>query len=678
MDAPGVAQDQTPRMSNFGRALRLALKHRLLFAASLFCAVMVGVLWGGNIGAVYPFVDVILERRNMQDWVRTKIADAEQTALPLRAEATELEHKLPALQGVAHDELAGKLAELEHRLAAEDAAIGRYRLAQGYIDRYLPRDAFLTLVLIVFLLIIGTLLKSVFFIAQSILVSLLVQRTTFQLRNEFYRRTLRMDLANFTDEGTSDLMCRFTQDIESLAAGMKALFGKAVREPLKMLVCFAGAAWISWRLLVLSLVVAPVAAYLISSLAKALKRANRKAMEEMSQLYGVLEETLQGIKIVKAFTMERSERARFHRASKKYNKKAVRIDRYDSLTRPLTEFMGIVTICLALLAGAYLVLEQKTHLFGIRMSDRPFDVGALVLFYGLLAGTSDPARKLSEIFSRIQRASAASDRIFAMIDREPVIQDRAAARPLGRHCREILFERVEFAYRENVPVLSEINLRVPFGETIALVGPNGCGKSTLANLLPRFFDPVSGAVKVDGVDLREVRLRDLRRQIGLVTQEPHLFDDTVFNNIRYGAPHATREQVIEAARQAHAHRFIEERLHAGYDSIVGPRGGQLSGGQRQRISLARAILRDPSILILDEATSQVDLESEQLIQKVLETFVRNRTTFLITHRMATLALADRIVVMNSGRILDIGTHDELVRRCELYSRLYDIQLREIA
>jgi ATP-binding cassette subfamily B protein/subfamily B ATP-binding cassette protein MsbA len=665
-------------MGNFGRALRLALRHRLLVVASLVCAVLVGVLWGGNIGAVYPFVDVIFQRRTMQDWVRSKIDEAEQTARPLRGEVAALERQLPTLKGDAREVVDDQLSVLQHRLAAEERAIGHYQFAQVYIDRYLPHDAFQTLVLIVGLLIVGTLLKSLFFIAQTVLVSVLVQRTTFELRNTFYRRTLRMDLAAFTDEGTSDLMCRFTQDIESLAAGMKALFGKAVREPLKMLVCFAGAAWISWQLLVLSLVVAPLAAFLIGWLAKTLKRANRKAMEEMSQLYGVLEETLQGIKIVKAFTMERSERARFHRASKKYNKKAVRIDRYDSLTRPLTEFMGIVTICLALMAGAYLVLEQKTHLFGIRMSDRPFDVGALVMFYGLLAGTSDPARKLSEIFSRIQRASAASDRIFAMIDREPMIQDPPAPRPFGRHSREIVFDQVTFAYRPGVPVIDDINLRVPFGETIAIVGPNGCGKSTLANLLPRFFDPVSGAVKIDGADLRHVRLRHLRQQIGLVTQEPHLFDDSVLNNIRYGAPHATRAQVIEAAKQAHAHRFIEDRLHDGYDSVVGPRGGQLSGGQRQRIALARAILRDPSILILDEATSQVDLESEQLIQNVLEGFVRNRTTFLITHRMATLALADRIVVMNSGRILDIGTHDELVRRCELYSRLYDIQLREIA
>ncbi len=227
-------------------------------------------------------------------------------------------------------------------------------------------------------------------------------------------------------------------------------------------------------------------------------------------------------------------------------------------------------------------------------------------------------------------------------------------------------------------MLEEIDLRIPFGETLAIVGPNGCGKSTLVNLIPRFYDPRQGRCTLDGIDLRDVRLRDLRSQIGLVTQETLLFDDTVYNNIRYGSPHATREQVIEAAQQAHAHRFIESKLENGYETIVGPQGSLLSGGQRQRIALARAILRDPPILILDEATSQVDLESEQLIHKVLEQFVRNRTTFIITHRLSTLALADRIVVMNAGRIVDVGTHEQLLRRCDLYRRLHDIQFKEIA
>jgi ATP-binding cassette subfamily B protein/subfamily B ATP-binding cassette protein MsbA len=291
---------------------------------------------------------------------------------------------------------------------------------------------------------------------------------------------------------------------------------------------------------------------------------------------------------------------------------------------------------------------------------------------------SDPARKLSEVFSRLQRGAAAADRIYELVDRKPTIVNPKSPQPLGRHHVDLVFENLRFQYQPTHTVLDDVNLRIAAGESIAIVGPNGCGKSTLANLVPRFFDPTAGRVLLDGHDLRDVRLRELRGQIGLVTQETTLFNDTVLNNIRYGSPRATREQVIAAAEQAHAHRFIEEKLEHGYDTVVGERGGRLSGGQRQRIALARAILRDPAILILDEATSQVDLESEQVIHKVLESFVRNRTTIIITHRLSTLALADRIVVMNGGRLLDVGTHDELMGRCELYGRLHDIQFRESA
>ena len=250
--------------------------------------------------------------------------------------------------------------------------------------------------------------------------------------------------------------------------------------------------------------------------------------------------------------------------------------------------------------------------------------------------------------------------------------------PFQRHHRDLTFENVGFAYQPGKPVLEERRiLQIAFGETIAIVGPNGCGKSTLANLIPRFADPTAGVVKLDGVPLPDMRIRDVRRQIGLVTQETMLFDDTIFNNIRYGSPDATREQVIEAAKQAHAHRFIEHELPNGYETSAGALGNCLSGGQRQRIALARAILRDPPILILDEATSQVDLESEQAIQQVLEKFTRGRTTIIITHRLAVLSLADRIVVMQAGRILDVGRHDELLGRCALYRRLYQIHFEDL-
>jgi subfamily B ATP-binding cassette protein MsbA len=666
-------------MNNFGRTLRMALRYPFTLGTSIFCALVVAVLWGGNISAVYPLVDLTTKGRSLQDWAADAIAQSESDAKQFRQQAAAIDGQLASAAGDQREHLLAKGQHLEREATRSDADAEHYRwLAQHVIDPYLPDDPFSTLVVVVAALLAGTIVKSLFFIAQQVLVARLAQRVIFNLRKEFYRRTLRMDLGTFTNEGTSELMSRFTFDMESLSTGMNDFFGKLIREPLKMIACLVGAALVCWQLLVLSLVVAPLSALLIRWLARTLKRANRKAMEEMSQIYNILEETFQGIKVVKAFTMERSERWRFHQVSKKYLKKAMRIARYDSLTRPVTEIMGMMTVCVAILAGAYLVLERKNNLFGIPMGRQPPTFEGLLLFYGLLAGVSDPSRKLSEVFSRIQRAAAASDRIFQLLDRHPRIVETHQPRALPRHRRELVFDQVHFHYQPSQKVLEAIDLRIAFGETIAIVGPNGCGKSTLANLIPRFFDPTSGSVRLDGIDLRDVRLRELRKQIGLVTQETLLFDDTVLANIRYGSPWAKRDDVIRAAEQAHAHRFIEEKLENGYRTVVGQRGNILSGGQRQRIALARAILRDPPLLILDEATSQVDLESEQVIQQVLEQFVRDRTTVIITHRMGTLALADRIVVMDAGRILDVGSHDELLRRCSLYGRLHDIQFKEIA
>ena len=665
-------------MNNFGRALRLALRYPSTLAASVACAVAVALFWGGNISAVYPLVEVTTKGRSLHEWAHAGIQDSADRADKLRQHLGRVDRKLAAA-GNPQNALTKEKNHLLSQLHDQERDHARYQWLLRYvIDPFLPDDPFLTLTLVVGLLLAGTVIKSLFFVFHQILVARLSQHVTFHLRKQFYRRTLRLDMATFSNEGTSELMSRFTYDMESLSYGMNDFFGKLVREPLKMVTCLVGAACVCWQLLLLSLVLAPLSALMIRGLAKSLKRANRKAMEEMSQIYNILEETFQGIKVVKAFTMERSERWRFHQVGKKYLHKAMRIARYDSLTRPVTEVMGITTVCVALLAGAYLVLKEQTHLFGIPMCRQPLSFEAIMLFYGLLAGVSDPARKLSEVFSRIQRASAASDRIYQLLDREPQIVDPPHPKPLARHRRELAFENVGFHYQPSQPVLIGVDLRIAFGETIAIVGPNGCGKSTLANLIPRFFDPVAGRVRLDGVDLREARLQELRGQIGLVTQETLLFDDTVFNNIRYGCPWATRDEVLRAAQRAHAHRFIEERLENGYQTYVGQRGSLLSGGQRQRIALARAILRDPPLLILDEATSQVDLESEQVIQQVLEQFTRNRTTVLITHRMGTLALADRIVVMEAGRIIDVGSHDELLRRCSLYGRLHDIQFKEIA
>ena len=663
-------------MRNFTRVLRLALQYKCSFIASVICALGVGLFWGANIGALYPCAQVALQENSLQGAIDEKIDESTTRIDEYSASLGPLKQQLAVAPPDAKTGIQAEIERTQLRIQTERTSVQRYRWARRGVERVFPDDPFLTLVILICLVLVGTFVKSLFLISHTILVGRLSQLGTFELRKLFYRRTLRMDLATFTGEGTADLMSRFTYDMQSLAEGLNVLFGKLIREPLKMAACLIGAGWICWRLLAVSLILAPVAALAIRWLAKTLKRANLRAMEEMSLLYGTLEETFRGIKVVKAFTMERHERNRFHANSKQFYKKSMRIARYDSLSHPLTEVMGLLTICLALMAGAYLVLNGETHLFGVRISHQRLDMLSLLMFYAFLIGAADPARKLSDVLTRLQRAAAAADRVYALLDREPAVQDLQDPRPLPRHRRDLVFEGIQFAYQPGRPVLHGIDLKIDFGETIAVVGPSGCGKSTLANLIPRFADPSGGTIRIDGTDLKDVRICDLRSQIGLVTQEPLLFDDTVFNNIRYGTPQATADEVIAAAKQAHAHEFIQRELPHQYDTEIGPMGGQISGGQKQRISLARAILRDPAILILDEATSQVDLHSEQLIQNALEKFMKGRTAVVVTHRLGSLALADRIVVMEDGRILNIGTHDQLMACCDFYRRLHQIRFED--
>ena len=665
-------------MNNFYRAFRLTFRHRFLLALSLICATVVAILWGANIGGAYPIVEVIFQGQSLQQWVNSEIDRSDKEVAEMQAKIDKINQEAEALPADQKNTLLAQIGPIESRQRAEQSTADKRRWLKPYIDDYLPNDPFQTLVVIMMILLAGTILKDVFMVLDSILVDRLTGLAMLEMRKTFYRRTLRLDLADFGENGASELMSRFTYDMDCVGQGVQTLIGRAVREPLKMIACMAGAAWICWRLLVVSLILAPIAGWLIRRLAKALKNANRKAMEEVSQFYNILNETFSGIKVVKAFCAERQERRRFHENSKRMFRKGIVISMFDSLVSPLTEMMGISAICSTILAGAYLVLNHQTDIFGMKICDRPLTLGELLVFYALIIGTTDPVRKISDVFNRLQRAAAAADRVYAMMDREPKICDPVKSTPLPRHHREMVLENISFSYQPSQLVLEAINLKIKFGETIGIVGPNGCGKSTLANLIPRFYDPVQGRVLVDQVDLREVRLRELRQQIGIVTQETLLFDDTVYNNIRYGLSNVTREQVIAAAQKAHAHKFIETKLENGYDTYVGPSGNRLSGGQRQRIALARAILRDPAIMILDEATSQIDLESEQLIHLALEQFVQNRTTIIITHRLATIDLCDRVVVMDQGRILDVGTHSELLGRCDLYRRLYQIHFKESA
>ncbi len=666
-------------MKNFARAARLALKHPVNLLGILFCSLCVALLWGGNVGTVYPFVEVVLRGESPHQWCEAKIALAKSQSRQLQAEILRLqEEQRRAVTQQGRERAAREIAFRHGRLDAEQRALAAYRWLKPRIEKYLPDDPFQTLGLVIAFLFIGTLLKDGFLVGNVILCARLVQSTALELRNRFYGHILHMDLPELERNRTGGLMSRFTTDLTSVSGGIGTLFGETTREPLKMVVCLIGAALISWRLLIFSLIVCPMAVLLLNALAKSIKRANRRNLEETAVLYRRLSETLSGMRALRAFTMEPSERRRFRQTTRQLYRRAMKVAKYVSLTKPINELLGIAVISLALLAGGYLVLNQETRLFGITMTDRPLSFGAMMAFFAFLGGVSDPARKLSGVFNRLQAAAAAADRIYELMDRKPAIADPPSPGGLPDGGGDLVFDHVWFSYTPDRPVLQDVHLRVPFGETVAVVGPNGCGKSTLVNLILRFYDPAAGAVRLGGIDLRQVRLRDLRGRIGVVSQQTFLFDDTIANNIRYGSPDATDEQVIEAAKRARAHQFIQEELEHGYDTNVGERACRLSGGQRQRVALARAILRDPQILILDEATSQIDPESEVLIRQALEQFMAGRTAIIITHCMSTLVLAQRILVMDAGRVVDFGTHEQLLARCELYRRLYQTDFRKSA
>jgi ATP-binding cassette subfamily B protein/subfamily B ATP-binding cassette protein MsbA len=674
-----------PAMKNFLRALRYVWPYRRRLTLSIICAVLAAILWGLNFTAVYPFLKILTTGQSLQTWIDETITNQEkvvEVALTAAGKASTKEEEIRRLPDSKEREnnlrkASGETYKAESKLESARKSLYYYQVLRKYIDKFCPGGPFQTIVMLMVVVIIATAIKGIFEFSQEVLVGSVVNLSLFDLRNRFYRNVIHLDVDQFHEQGTPEMMARFTNDVEVLGQGQRTLFERVVAEPLRALSCIIVACLINWQLTLFFLILVPIALFFLTKVGRVMKRATHRLLERLSSIYKILQESFKNIKVVKSFTMEPYERRRFHDATRDYYKKSMRVVRLNALTSPVVEFLGVMAIGAALIVGAHLVISRNGNLGPIQFTDQPMEAETLLQLYILLAAIADPVRKLASVYTKLQSGYAAADRIFAVMDRQPRVQANSEGPRFARVEESIEFRNVSFSYDPGTPILTNVNLTVKAGEIIAFVGKNGCGKSTLLGMLPRFYDPHHGSILVDGHDIRTLNLRSLRARIAVVTQQPHLFDDTIYNNISYGNRRAGAEDVERAAKLAGAHEFISQTVQ-GYQTPVGEAGGMKSGGEVQKIQLARAILRDPSILILDEFTSQIDAESEARIHKTIREFAQGRTVFLITHRINTLEMADRIVVIDEGRIIAVGTHKELIAVCPLYQCLYEASVQTAA
>ena len=562
----------------------------------------------------------------------------------------------------------GETLTVVQQAAPFDDAIGvkarldaAYRSFEDWLLAGSSLEALQRVVVIIFCVFLA---KNLAQYGSTVVVNWLGLRLIKDMRDDVFARLLALPLGFYHRYRAGELISRATNDVQIANKTVNVSFTNLVRDPAQIIGYLVVCVWISWQLTLLAFLVLPLSLLVIVNIGKRLRRYSFRQQERLADLTSVLQETVYGIRVVKAFAMERFEQQKYLDESARVFRDMFKIARTNRLAPPLSEQMAVMVGAVILWFGGRQVFVEQT-----------LEPAAFLTFLAAMFSLLHPIKQLSQVNNGIQEGMAAADRLFEILDTpaepgsEPGLPDLPPVQ--GR----VEFADVEFAYLPGEPVLCGIDLVAEPGEVVALVGSSGAGKSTLVDLIPRFYDPQRGTVRIDGHDVREFSLRSLRERLGVVTQEVLLFNDTVRNNIAYGSHEVSDRQVEEAARAANAHDFIM-RMPQGYDTLIGDRGTKLSGGQRQRLSIARAILKNPPILILDEATSALDTESEQLVQEAIDRLVRDRTTFVIAHRLSTIRSAHRIYALKDGRIVEAGTHDELLAAGGVYADLHALQFRD--
>ena len=532
-----------------------------------------------------------------------------------------------------------------------------------YISQLIASQGASFTLLILGLFLVGmTLLKTMAYFASSAIMIPLRTGVVRDIRTQVYNKVLKLPLAFFSEERKGDIIARMSGDVTEVETSVTSSLDMLIKNPILIICYFVTLIVVSWQLTLFTILVLPLMGWLMGRVGKKLKRQSLEAQSKWSDTMSQLEETLGGLRIIKAFIAEDKMKTRFEKCSNEYRDAVNRVATRQTLAHPMSEFLGTCLIVIVLWFGGTLILGNNSPI------DAPSFIFYLVMLYSII----NPLKEFSKAGYNIPKGLASMERIDKILLAENPIKEPTHPQPLPALKKSIEFRDISFSYDGKRQVLKHINLTVPCGQTIALVGQSGSGKSTLVDLLPRYHDVQQGEILIDGVNIKDLRIADLRSLIGNVNQEAILFNDTFFNNIAFGVENATQEQVEEAARIANAHDFIMA-TEQGYQTNIGDRGGKLSGGQRQRISIARAILKNPPILILDEATSALDTESERQVQEALERLMKSRTTIAIAHRLSTIRNADEICVLHEGEIVERGRHEELLARGGYYKRLNDMQ-----